>query len=339
MRGTNTARKAPLIVALILGLAGCSLADNPVVRWAAPAKSPTSPSSASSSPPAPRESGAAPGPDTPAPSPSPSSPSPSSPSSSSPAPSSPAASIRLTVADARKEAAAWVARHNELIKDPDWWDEQARADTLFAEGTRHEVVIDRGHVSDGKKGRARRPIRLTGKQTYYVPRDQPDTGEWFMLQATYRGQDRAHLLAFWRARGESFKLAAKTPLHYGQRVPAPRLDAEGYASAAPMATGGAIAREYMIFWDYDQHKKAGKNGYRLAEDNYSRRAYATVSKGVYAGYQSFGTPWGFVTRDGGSVFLFSMLNHPKSIWQVLTVATYVRKGSKEIQELAGDWYA
>lgn len=320
MRGTNTARKVPLIVALTLGLAGCSVADNPVVRWAAPAKSPTSPPSPQVS----RESGAAQKSGTPVPTPS---------------PSSPAAGVRLTVADAKKEVAAWVARHNKLIKDPDWWDEQARADTLFAEGTRHEVVIDRGHVRDGRKGRARKPIRLTGKQTYYVPRDQPDIGEWFMLQATYQGQDRAHLLAFWRARGESFKLAAKTPLHYGQRVPAPRLDAEGYATAAPMATGGAVAREYMIFWDYDQHKRAGRNGYRLARDNFSRKAYATISKGVYAGYQSFSTPWGFVSRDGGSVFLFSLLNHPKSIWQVLTVATYVREGSEEIQELAGDWYA
>ncbi|MBB6351084.1 hypothetical protein ACWGH8_03975 [Nonomuraea muscovyensis] len=314
-------RKVPLIVALALGLVGCSLADNPVARWAAPAASSPSPSS-SGSPASPPASAV------PEPSATPTA-----------TPSSPADDIRLTLADARKEAASWVTRHNKLIKDRKWWDEQARADTLFAEGTRHEVVIDRGHVSDGKKDRARKPIRLTGKQTYYVPRNQPATGEWFMLQATYQGQDRAHLLAFWRAKGESFKLAAKTPLHYGQRVPAPRLDAEGYATAAPMSTGGAIAGEYMIFWDYDRHKRAGKNGYRLAKDNFSRKAYARISKGAYVGYQSFGTPWGFVARDGGSVFMFSMLNHPKSIWQVLTVATYVRKGSKEIQELAGDWYA
>ncbi|MFC7715599.1 hypothetical protein [Nonomuraea recticatena] len=57
------------------------------------------------------------------------------------------------------------------------------------------------------------------------------------------------------------------------------------------------------------------------------------------GYDSFARPYGFRTRDGGSFYVFSLLNDPQSITQVLTLGAYVRGGSKSIQEIAGDWYA
>ncbi|WP_371786382.1 hypothetical protein [Streptosporangium subroseum] len=303
-------RKALLIVILVTSLAGCGFVPNPFAYLAAPSDAPSSPGTVPSS--------AAP----PTPTPTPS-----------------AESIRLTIADAKKEAASWFARHNRTIKDRDWWDDPSTRDELFTEGTRHEVVIDQGHVEDGDKGRIRKPILLTGRQTYYVPREQPSDGEWFILQATYRGQDRSHVLAFWRRTGESFKLAAKTPLHYGQRVPAPRLDAEGYVTAA--LDGKGAGKEYLAFWDYPNNK-AGKNGYRLAKDNFSRLAYAKISKGLYMGYESHTYPYGFRVRGGGSFYLFGLLNNPKTITQVYTVGLSVspeRRGIKEIQEIAGDWYA
>jgi hypothetical protein len=257
-------------------------------------------------------------------------------------PTPPAESVRLTVADAKKAAASWMARHNRTIKDHDWWDDPSKRDELFADGTRHEVVIDQGHVEDGDKSKIRKPILLTGRQTYYVPREQPSDGEWFILQATYRGQDRAHVLAFWRPKGESFKLAAKTPLHYGQRVPTPLLDTEGYVTAASESDGAGAGKEYLVFWDYPNNNKEGKNGYRLAKDNFSRRAYAKISKGIYAGFKSHSRPYGFRTTGGGSFYVFSLLNDPKSIWQVFTMGVSVapeRRKNKEIQEIAGDWNA
>ncbi|MFF5209176.1 hypothetical protein [Streptosporangium sp. NPDC000396] len=301
-------RKASLIAVLVGSLTGCGLVSSP---FAQPTASPGTIS---------------PSPSTAAPVPTP-----------SPSPTS--ESIRLTIPDAKKAAASWVAEHNRTIKDRDWWDDSSKRDELFWDGTRHEVVIDQGHVEDGDKSKIRKPIRLTGRQTYYVPRRQPPGGEWFILQATYRGQDRPHVLAFWRPEGESFKLAAKTPLHYGRRMPRPRLDAEGYVTAASRVDGTAIALEYMTFWNYSTNKGAGKNGYRLARDNYSRRAYAKVSKGAYAGFRSFTASYGFRTGDGGSFYLFSLLNHPRSIWQVLTIGGFVPRGDKAIQEIAGDWYA
>ncbi|WP_433248846.1 hypothetical protein ACQPYK_01265 [Streptosporangium sp. CA-135522] len=301
-------RKVPLIAALAASLTGCGLVPGPFAQPTAP-----------------------PGPISPAPSASASIPTPS--------PSPPAERVRLTVSDAKKAAASWVAEHNRTIKDRDWWDDSSKRDELFWDGTRHEVVIDQGHVEDGEKDKARRPIRLTGRQTYYVPRQQPPGGEWFILQATYKGQDRSHVLAFWRPEGESFKLAAKTPLHYGHRMPAPRLDAEGYVTAASRVNGTAIALEYMTFWNYSTNKKAGRSGYRLAGDNYSRRAYASVSKGMYMGFGTFTASYGFRTEDGGSFYVFSLLNRPQSITQVLTVGAFVPRGGKAIQEIAGDWYA
>ncbi|WP_406318305.1 hypothetical protein OHA77_13065 [Streptosporangium sp. NBC_01639] len=298
-------RKAPLIAVLAMSLTGCALVPNPFAR---PVFSPTT---------TPPPTAAAP---TPTPTPRPE-------------------SVRLTTADARKAAASWVAKHNRTIKDRDWWGDFSKVDDLFWDGTRHEAVLDKGHVEDGDKSKLRKPILLTGRQTYYVPREQPATGEWFILQATYRGQDRAHILAFWRPKGQSFKLAAKTPLHYGQRVPAPRLDAEGYVTAA--SDGAAVGKEYLTFWDYPNNK-AGKHGYRLAGDNFSRRAYARISKGAYAGFRSHTQTYGFRTGGGGSFHVFSLLNDPKGIWQVFTVGVSVapeRKGSKELQEIAGDWYA
>ncbi|MEV0423924.1 hypothetical protein [Streptosporangium canum] len=301
-------RKAPLIAVLAAGLTGCGLVSGPF------AQPPSPPGTVSPSP-----SGTAP---TPAPSPSPS-----------------AENIRLTVPAAKKAAASWVAQHNRTVKDRDWWDDPAKRDELFWDGTRHEVVLDQGHVEDGDKGKIRKPIRLTGRQTYYVPRRQPPGGEWFILQATYRGQDRPHVLAFWRPEGESFKLAAKSPLHYGQRIPAPQLDAEGYVAAAPRVDGTAIALEYMDFWNNSTDKRGGTRGYRLAKDNYSRLAHPRVSKGLYASFTSFTASYGFRTRDGGAFYVFSLLNPPQSIFQVLTIGGFVPRGGKAIREIAGDWYA
>ncbi|GAA2789215.1 hypothetical protein [Nonomuraea dietziae] len=309
-------RKASLAAVLTVSLAGCTVVPSIVAQRAA---APASPS--------------------PAPSASPSSPSSPSPASSTPAPSPTPSPARLTVQQARQAAAGWLAEHNKTVKDRDWWDDDDKRDTLFADGMRHEIVLDKGHVEDGQKNRARKPIRLTGRQTYYVPSEQPEGVEWFLLHATYQGQDRAHILAFSRLKGESFKLAAKTPLHYGQRIPAPKLDADGYVTAAPIGTGTTIAQEYKTFWNYSTNEKAGRSGYRLAKDNYSRRAFARVSKGMYMGYDSFTRPYGFHTRDGGSFYVFSLLNDPQSITQVLTLGAYVRGGSKSIQEIAGDWYA
>ncbi|MDP9862116.1 MULTISPECIES: hypothetical protein [Streptosporangium] len=305
-------RKAPFIAVLAAALTGCGLVPAPFAQPAAP------PRTASPTP-----SGTTP---TPAPTPAPS-------------PSASSESIRLTVSDAKKAAASWVAEHNRTVRDRDWWDDASKRDELFWEGTRHEVVIDQGHVKDGDKDKFRKPIRLTGRQTYYVPRRQPPGGEWFLLQATYRGQDRPHIMAFWRPEGESFKLAAKTPLHYGRRVPAPRLDSEGYVTAASRVDGTAIALEYMTFWNGSTHKRAGALGYRLAKDNYSRLAYPKVVKGLYGTFRSFTPAYGFRTRDGGSFYVFSLLNNPQSVVQVLTVGGSLPPGGKTIQEIAGDWYA
>ncbi len=252
---------------------------------------------------------------------------------------SPSPSAGLTIADAKRAAADWLAKHNRTVRNRAWWDDPAAIDELFWDGTRHEAVIDRGAVEDGDKRKIRKPIRLTG-QVYYVPREQtmPD-GQWFLLQATYAGQDRAHILTFWRPTGGGFRLAAKSPLHYGQRMPEPRRDAEGYVTAMPGVFGRLVAQEYMVFWDYDIHDQEGRNGYRLAKDNYSRRAYRIVSKGMYMGYHSYSRPYGFRTADGGSFHVFSMLNDPKSITAVLTLGVATRGNGKMIHEIAGDWYS
>ncbi|MEV2267050.1 hypothetical protein [Nonomuraea africana] len=306
-------RKASLAAVLTMSLAGCTVVPGIVAQRAA-------------------------APDATSPAPSPSA-SPTASSAPVPSPTPTPTPARLTVQDAKKAAATWLAKHNATVKDRDWWADDDKRDDLFADGMRHEIVIDQGHVEDGDKTKARKPIRLTGRQTYYVPSEQAEDAQWFLLQATYRGQDRAHLLAFSRQKGEPFKLAAKTPLHYGERVPAPKLDADGYVTTAPIGTGTTIAQEYKTFWNYSTNKKAGKTGYRLAKDNYSRLAFPRVSKGMYIGYKSFTRPYGFRTRDGGSFYLFSLLNDPQSIGQVLTVGGYVPGGSRLIQEIAGDWYA
>ncbi|TDC88760.1 hypothetical protein E1292_45235 [Nonomuraea deserti] len=245
----------------------------------------------------------------------------------------------LTIADAKRGAANWLAEHNRTVKDRDWWDDPSAIDKLFWDGTRHEAVIDRWAVKDGDRRKEREPIRLTG-QVSYVPREQTiPGGQWFLLQATYAGRDRPHILAFWRPEGGEFKLAAKSPLHHGQRVPEPRRDAEGYVTAMPARVGREIAQEYLVFWDYDRHDQEGRDGYRLAEDNHSRRAYRTVSKGAYIGYQSYSRPYGFRTADGGSFHVFSLLNDPQSISAVLTLGVATRGKGKALHEIAADWYA
>ncbi|MEU7900970.1 hypothetical protein AB0B45_50120 [Nonomuraea sp. NPDC049152] len=303
-------RKAPLIGVMAVALAGCGMLP-PITLPTGEAR--------------PSAAGRPSSPATPPPSPSP-----------SPVPT---AGV-LTIADAKRAAAGWLATYNRTIRNRSWWNDPALIDKLFWDGTRHEAAIDRWAVEeDGDKSKIRKPIRLTG-QTYYVPREQTmSDGQWFLLKATYAGQDRAHVLAFWRAEGGEFRLAAKTPLHYGRRMPEPQRDAEGYVTAMPGAIGRIVAQEYMVFWDYDIHEQEGRNGYRLAKDNYSRIAYRTVSKGIYMGYHSHSRPYGFRTTDGGSFHIFSLLNDPKSVTAVLTVGVSMRGNSKVIQETAGDWYS
>ncbi|GAB2445149.1 hypothetical protein GCM10027187_07550 [Streptosporangium sandarakinum] len=247
---------------------------------------------------------------------------------------------RLTPAAAKQAAASWVAAYNKMIKKRRWADDPDAMSRLLGEAALHEAVIDRAHLEEDKK-RVRKPIRLTGRQTYYVPREQPPGGEWFMLQATYRGEDRPHILSFWREAGTpSFVLAGKSPLHYGERVPEPRRDSGGYVTAAPRTIGTLLALEYRTFWNSPKHTSpAGATGYRLAKDNYSRRAFPQVYKGLYAAYRSFTPAYGFVTRGGGSFYLFSLLNNPQGVTQVLTVGAFVPRGRKTIDEIAGDWYA
>ncbi|MBB4940130.1 hypothetical protein FHR32_004435 [Streptosporangium album] len=63
--------------------------------------------------------------------------------------------VLLTVADARKTAGSWLAEHNRTVRAPDWWDDFSKVDGLFWDATRHEAVIDKGHVEDGKKNKIR----------------------------------------------------------------------------------------------------------------------------------------------------------------------------------------
>ncbi|WP_344577784.1 hypothetical protein [Nonomuraea roseoviolacea] len=277
---------------------------------------------------------------TPAPATSPATPQPPSSSSSpaaTPSPTRPA----LGAPQARQAVRQWVAAYNATLKQRRWWRQDARIEALFVEAALHEGVLERNHeVFKWKPGH--KPITLTGEPTIYLPRPerQPPIGDWFIAQATYRdtkGHARPHVLAFFRAPGQSFKLAVATPIHWGQRMPKPRLDADGYITDMDDAMAGAVAKEYLNFWN--NKKKEGASGYRLARDNYSRKAFPKVNKGMYVAFAGHGSVFGFRTADGGSFFLFALVNAPKSVNQVLSEALLVPAGAKTIQELGGNWFS
>ncbi|MEN3534444.1 hypothetical protein AAH991_04945 [Microbispora sp. ZYX-F-249] len=85
-----------------------------------------------------------------------------------------------------------------------------------------------------------------------------------------------------------------------------------------------MTEEYLNFWNNE--KKEGASGYRLAGDSYSRKVFPKVYKGAYVAFAGHGSVFGFRTADGGSFFLFGMVNHPKHVNQVLSEALLVPKG-------------
>ncbi|YCK37818.1 hypothetical protein ACNF49_28320 [Actinomadura sp. ATCC 39365] len=318
-------RAIPLIVALVLSLAGCGAIPGLPYR---PADPPT-PSRAASPVTSPSLS--------PAQSPS----SDATPSASAtPAPS--ATAEALTVPRARTAMRTWVAQYNAALKKRKWWRSNARLDALFVEGALYEGVLERSREGFGWKP-GHKPINPTGTPTIYVPRPerQPPAGDWFIAKATYRdtkGHSRPHLLAFLCSAGQSFRLAVVTPMHWGQTMPKPLLDADGYITDMDDAMAAAVAEEYRNFWNGDR-KKEGDSGYRLAKDSYSRKAFPAVNKGMYVGFAGRGSVFGFRTASGGMFFLFALLNDAKSVNNVLSEAVLVPKGSKAVQELGGSWFS
>ncbi|NUW33193.1 hypothetical protein HTZ77_17395 [Nonomuraea sp. SMC257] len=267
--------------------------------------------------------------------------SPATSSSSSPdATPSPTRSA-LSAPQARQAMREWVDAYNATLKQRRWWRQNARIEALFTDAALHEGVLERNHETFGWKP-GHKPITLTGAPAVYLPRPerQPRIGDWFIAQATYRdtkGHARPHVLAFFRSPGQSFKLAVATPIHWGQRMPEPRLDADGYITDMDDAMAGAVAKEYQNFWN--NKKKEGASGYRLARNSYSRKAFPAVNKGMYVAFAGHGSIFGFRTADGGSFFLFALVNAPKSVNQVLSEALLVPKGSTTIQELGGNWFS
>ncbi|MEV7806130.1 hypothetical protein AB0O28_24600 [Microbispora sp. NPDC088329] len=187
-----------------------------------------------------------------------------------------------------------------------------------------------------------RPIKVTGAPAIHLPRPerQQPIGEWFIAQATYKdakGHARPHLLAFLGTAGQPFKLAVATPIHWGERMPKPRLDADGYIADMDTDVARAVAQEYLNFWNNE--KKEGASGYRLAKDSYSRKAFPAVYKGAYVEFAGHGSIFGFRTADGGSFFLFGLVNNPKHVNQVLSEALLVPDGGRTIRELGGNWFS
>ncbi|MBN6056510.1 hypothetical protein JYK22_31570, partial [Nonomuraea sp. RK-328] len=247
----------------------------------------------------------------------------------------------LTVPQARQAMREWVAKYNATLKQRKWWRQDARLDALFVEAALHEGVLERNHEAFRQKPE-HKPINLTGAPAVYLsrPERQPAIGDWFIAKATYRdtkGHARPHVLAFLRSPGQPFRLAVSTPIHWGQRMPEPLLDADGYVTDMDDAVAGAVAKEYLNFWNNE--KKEGASGYRLARNSYSRKAFPAVNKGMYVTFAGHGSVFGFRTADGGSFFLFAMVNAPKSVNQVLSEALLVPKGSRSIQELGGNWFS
>ncbi len=235
----------------------------------------------------------------------------------------------------------WVRKYNATIKKRKWWREDSRLDALFVEGALHEGVLERNHEDFGWEP-GHKPINPTGTPVVYLPRpeQQPSFGDWFIAQATYKdtkGHSRPHVLAFLRTPGESFRLAVAAPIHWGQRMPRPQLDADGYVTDMDNDMARAVAKEYLNFWNNE--KKEGASGYRLAKNSFSRKAFPEVYKGLYVRFAGHGSVFGFRTADGGSFFLFAMINDSKSVNQVLSEALLVPKGSKTIQELGANWFS
>ncbi|MFI7636254.1 hypothetical protein [Nonomuraea sp. NPDC049400] len=295
-------------MALVLSLSGCGVVSRLAAR---PADAPT-PTPVTSQPPS---SGT-----TPTPSP---------------------AKAALTVPQARQAMQEWVGKYNATLKKRKWWRQNAGLEALFIEAALHEGVIERNHETFKWKP-GHKPINLTGTPTIYLPRpeQQPQIGDWFIAQATYKdtkGHARPHVLAFFRSPGQPFKLAVATPIHWVQRMPKPRLDADGYITDMDNAVARAVAKEYLNFWN--NKKKEGASGYRLAKNSYSRKAFPAVNKGLYVAFAGHGSVFGFRTADGGSFFLFAMVNDAKSVNQVLSEALLVPKGSRTIQELGANWFS
>ncbi|MGW0809085.1 hypothetical protein [Nonomuraea sp. NPDC002799] len=307
------------IAALVLSLSGCGVIPG---TFALPADAPTptpAPSQATSPPP----------------SPAPTAP----PTSAAPTPS--ASRAALTSAQAKQAVRTWVGKYNATLKRSKWWNSDARVDALFTEAALYEAVVEGNHESF-KWPPGHKPINLTGTPAIYLPRpeQQPSIGDWFIAQATYKdvkGYARPHVLAFFRAPGKPFRLAVVTPIHWGQKMPKPKLDADGYITDMDNAMARPVAQEYLNFWN--DEKKEGDSGYRLAKNSYSRKAFPQVHKGLYASFAEHSAVFGFRTADGGSFFLFGLLNAPKNVMQVLSEALLVPKGSKTIQELGANWFA
>ncbi|WP_433435516.1 hypothetical protein [Nonomuraea sp. CA-141351] len=297
-------------MALVLSLSGCGVVPRLVSR---PADAPT---------PTPVTSQATP------------------PASAAPTPS--ATRAALTIPRARQAVQEWVGKYNATLKRRKWWQSNARLDALFVEGALHEGVLERNHEDFGWKTE-HKPINPAGPPTVFLPRPerQPSVGDWFIAQATYKdtkGHVRPHVLAFFRSPGQSFRLAVATPIHWGRRMPKPLLDADGYVTDMDNSMARAVTKEYRNFWN-GERKKEGDSGYRLARNSYSRKAFPAVNKGAYVGFAGTGSVFGFRTADGGSFFLFALLNDSKSVNNVLSEALLVPKGSTTIQELGANWFS
>ncbi|GAB3129768.1 hypothetical protein GCM10027161_00870 [Microbispora hainanensis] len=246
-----------------------------------------------------------------------------------------------TLTGARQAMQKWVGEYNATLRKRKWWNRNDLLDALFVEAALHEGVIERNHEIFGSKP-GHKPIHVIGTPTIYLPRPerQPSIGDWFIAQATYKdteGHARPHVLAFFRSPGQPFKLAVATPLHWGRRMPKPRVDADGYITDMDSDVARAVAQEYLNFWNNE--KKEGASGYRLAKDSYSRKAFPAVNKGAYVAFEGHGSVFGFRTADGGSFFLFGMVNNPKHVNQVLSEALVVPQGGHTIQEVGADWFS
>ncbi|WP_285702380.1 hypothetical protein [Microtetraspora sp. NBRC 16547] len=269
------------------------------------------------------------------------SPSPSSGAAPSASADRSATKAALTISQARQAMREWVGKYNAALKKRKWWRQNALVDSLFLEAALHEAVLERNHEAFRWKP-GHKPINLTGTLTVYLPRpeQQPSIGDWFIAQATYKdtkGHARPHVLAFFRSPGQPFRLVVATPIHWGQRMPKPLLDADGYITDMDNAVARAVTEEYLNFWN--NKKKEGTSGYRLAKNSYSRKAFPAVNKGLYVAFAGHGAVFGFRTADGGLFFLFALVNDPKHVNQVLSEALLVPKGSKTIQELGANWFS
>ncbi|WP_431895208.1 hypothetical protein [Nonomuraea sp. bgisy101] len=120
-----------------------------------------------------------------------------------------------------------------------------------------------------------------------------------------------------------------------QRTASPRAVAPTTTSVTPMTSPSpssagarltvAGARKAVASW--------------VARHNATIKDRDLISKGIYAGFRSAAQAYGFRTEDGGAFYVFSLLNNPQSIWQVLTVGVSVPRNGRQIREIGGDWYA